>query len=104
MHPIGPKHDYDYHTTSFDRAMEAGIDDVGSGVLFGFYDHKFEVLALLQHAQHLESAFGCGPHTISMPRIRPAGNINLDSFPHLVSDDDFKKLVAIIRWPCPIPA
>ncbi|MGA7713142.1 MAG: [FeFe] hydrogenase H-cluster radical SAM maturase HydG [Rhizomicrobium sp.] len=101
MHPIGPKHDYDYHTTSFDRAMEAGIDDVGSGVLFGLYDHRFEVLALLQHAQHLESAFGCGPHTISMPRIRPAGNINLDSFPHLVSDDDFKKLVAIIRLAVP---
>ena len=101
MHPIGPKHDYDYHTTSFDRAMEAGIDDVGSGVLFGLYDHKFEVLALLQHAQHLESAFGCGPHTISMPRIRPAGNINLGSFPHLVSDDEFKKLVAIIRLAVP---
>jgi 2-iminoacetate synthase len=97
MHPIGPKHDYDWHITAYDRAMEAGIDDVGAGVLFGLYDYKFEVLGLLQHAQHLEAAFGVGPHTISVPRIRPAGGINLDSFPHLVSDVEFKKLVAIIR-------
>jgi len=101
MHPRGPKHDYDYHTTSFDRAMAAGIDDVGAGVLFGLYDHKFEVLGLLQQALHLEAEFGCGPHTISVPRIRPAGGINLASFPHLVSDDEFKKLVAIIRMAVP---
>lgn len=101
MHPRGPKHDYDWHTTAFDRAMAAGIDDVGAGVLFGLYDHKFEALALLQHAQHLESEFGVGPHTISVPRIRPAGGINLASFPHLVSDAQFKKLVAIIRLAVP---
>ena len=101
MHPMGPKHDFDWHTTAFDRAMEGGIDDVGAGVLFGLYDHKYEVLALLQHALHLEAEFGCGPHTISMPRIRPAGGINLDSFPHIVTDDEFKKLVAIIRLAVP---
>jgi 2-iminoacetate synthase len=101
MHPMGPKSDYDWHTTAFDRAMQAGIDDVGAGVLFGLYDHKYEVLALLQHALHLESEFGCGPHTISMPRIRPAAGINLSSFPHLVSDATFKKLVAIIRLAVP---
>ncbi|MGA7675097.1 MAG: [FeFe] hydrogenase H-cluster radical SAM maturase HydG [Rhizomicrobium sp.] len=101
MHPAGLKSDYDWHTTAFDRAMEGGIDDVGAGVLFGLYDHKYEILALMQHAQHLESEFGAGPHTISMPRIRPAGGINLSSFPHLVSDDAFKKLVAIIRLAVP---
>jgi 2-iminoacetate synthase len=101
MHPRGPKHDYDWHTTAFDRAMQGGIDDVGAGVLFGLYDHKFELLALLQHAQHLESEFGCGPHTISVPRIRPAGGINLDSFPGIVTDDEFKKLIAIIRMAVP---
>jgi 2-iminoacetate synthase len=81
--------------------MQAGIDDVGAGVLFGLYDHKFELLALLQHALHLETEFGCGPHTISVPRIRPAGGINLSSFPHIVSDDEFKKLIAIIRMAVP---
>lgn len=101
MHPLGPKHDYDYHTTAFDRAMTGGIDDVGAGVLFGLYDHKFELLALMQQAAHLEAEFGCGPHTISVPRIRPAGGINLDSFPHLVRNDDFKKLIAIIRLAVP---
>jgi len=101
MHPLGPKHDYDYHTTAFDRAMQGGIDDVGSGILVGLYDHKFELLALLQHALHLEAEFGCGPHTISVPRIRPAGGINLSSFPYLVSDDEFKKLIAIIRMAVP---
>jgi len=101
MHPRGPKSDYDYHTTAFDRAMQGGIDDVGAGVLFGLYDHKFELLGLLQTAQHLEAEFGCGPHTISVPRIRPAGGINLSSFPHIVSDDEFKKLIAIIRMAVP---
>ena len=100
-HPRGPKHDYDWHTTAFDRAMQGGIDDVGAGVLFGLYDHKFEMLALMQHALHLEAEFGCGPHTISVPRIRPAGGINLESFPHIVSDDEFKKLIAIIRLAVP---
>jgi 2-iminoacetate synthase len=101
MHPRGPKHDYDYHTTAFDRAMQGGIDDVGAGVLFGLYDHKFELLALMQQAAHLEKEFGCGPHTISVPRIRPAGGINLDSFPHIVRDDEFQKLIAIIRMAVP---
>ncbi len=101
MHPSGPKRDYDWHTTAFDRAMEAGIDDVGAGVLFGLYDYKFEVVALLLHALHLEEAFGVGPHTISVPRLRPAQGVNLETFPYLVSDADFKKLVAIIRLAVP---
>lgn len=101
MHPKGPKSDYDWHTTAFDRSNMAGIDDNGAGVLFGLYDHKFEMLALMQHAAHLEAEFHCGPHTISVPRIRPAGGINLDSFPHIVSDEDFKKLIAIIRLAVP---
>lgn len=101
VHPLGPKHDFDWHTTAFDRAMEGGIDDVGAGVLFGLYDHKYEMLALMQHAQHLEAEYGVGPHTISVPRIRPAGGINLKAFPHLVADEDFKKLIAIIRLAVP---
>jgi 2-iminoacetate synthase len=101
MHPRGPKSDYDWHTTAFDRSNAAEIDDNGAGVLFGLYDHKFEVLALMQHAEHLEAEFNCGPHTISVPRIRPAGGINLESFPHIVSDDEFKKLIAIIRMAVP---
>jgi len=101
MHPRGPKSDYDWHTTAFDRSNAADIDDNGAGVLFGLYDHKFEVLALMQHAEHLEAEFNCGPHTISVPRIRPAGGINLASFPYLVKDDDFRKLVAIIRLAVP---
>jgi len=101
MHPRGPKSDYDWHTTAFDRSNQAGIDDNGAGVLFGLYDHKFEMLALMQHAEHLEAEFNCGPHTISVPRIRPAGGINLESFPHIVSDDEFKKLIAIIRLAVP---
>lgn len=101
VHPRGPKSNYDWHTTAFDRSNQAGIDDNGAGVLFGLYDHKFEVLAMMQHALHLEAEFNCGPHTISVPRIRPAGGINLDSFPYLVDDDEFKKLIAIIRLAVP---
>lgn len=101
MHPSGPKRDYDWHTLAMDRAMEGGIDDVGFGVLFGLYDYKFEVLALLFHALHLEERFGVGPHTISVPRIRPAAGVNFSTFPHLVEDGDFKKLVAIIRLAVP---
>ena len=101
MHPVGPKHDYDWHTCAFDRAMEAGIDDVGAGVLFGLYDYKYEVLAMLQHALHLEATFGVGPHTISAPRLRPANGVSLENFPHLVSDANFKKLVAILRLAVP---
>ena len=101
MHPSGPKRDYDWHTCSFDRAMEGGIDDVGSGVLFGLYDYKYEILALLLHALHLEQVFGVGPHTISVPRLRPARGVNLETFPHLVSDADFKKIIAILRLAVP---
>jgi 2-iminoacetate synthase len=101
MHPKGPKHDYDYHTTAFDRAMEAGIDDVGAGVLFGLYDYKFEVLALLFHALHLEEKFGCGPHTISVPRLKPAEGMNINDYPYLLTDDQFKKIVAILRLAVP---
>ncbi len=101
MHPSGPKRDYDWHTLAMDRAMEGGIDDVGFGVLFGLYDHKFEMLALLLHALHLEERFGVGPHTISVPRMRPAEGVNLSTFPYLVGDDEFKKLVAIIRLAVP---
>lgn len=101
MHPAGPKADYDWHTTAMDRAMEGGIDDVGLGVLFGLYDYKFEVMGLLMHAQHLDQEVGVGPHTISVPRLRPAPGVNLETFPYLVSDDDFKKIVAIIRLAVP---
>ncbi len=101
MHPKGPKHDYDYHTTAFDRAMEAGIDDVGAGVLFGLYDYKFEVLAMLFHSLHLEEKFGCGPHTISVPRLKPAEGMNISDYPYMVSDNDFKKIVAILRLAVP---
>ncbi len=101
MHPSGPKRDYDWHTLAMDRAMEGGIDDVGFGVLFGLYNYKFEVLALLLHALHLEERFGVGPHTISVPRIRPAAGVSVSTFPHLVEDEDFKKLVAIIRLAVP---
>jgi 2-iminoacetate synthase len=101
MHPAGPKRDYDWHTLAMDRAMEGGIDDVGLGVLFGLYDYKFEVLALLLHSLHLEERFGVGCHTISVPRIRPAAGVTLETFPHLVHDYDFKKIVAIIRLAVP---
>lgn len=101
MHPSGPKADYNWHTTAMDRAMEAGIDDVGLGVLFGLYEYKFEVLGLLYHARHLEETFGVGPHTISVPRLRPAKGVSLDKFPHLVPDEDFKKIVAVIRLAVP---
>lgn len=101
MHPSGPKSDYDYHTTAMDRAMAGGIDDVGLGVLFGLYDYRYEVLALLQHARHLDETYGVGPHTISFPRIRPAYGINIEDFPHLVPDKEFKKIVAILRLAVP---
>lgn len=81
--------------------MEAGIDDVGAGVLFGLYDYKFEVLAMLMHALHLEETFGVGPHTISMPRLRPALGVNYETFPYLVDDADFKKIIAVLRLSVP---
>lgn len=101
MHPRGPKSNYDYHTTAMDRAMNAGIDDVGIGVLFGLYDYKFEVLAMLMHAQHLEEKFGVGPHTVSVPRLRQASGVPQDTFPYQVSDGQFKKLTAILRLALP---
>jgi 2-iminoacetate synthase len=102
VHLAGPKRDYDWRTTAFHRAMEAGIDDVGIGVLLGLYDWKFEMLAMLQHIRELEAKFGVGPHTISVPRIEPAcGSTVAFNPPHRVSDDDFKKIVAITRLTVP---
>lgn len=101
VHPSGPKSDYDWHAMAMDRAMEAGIDDVGIGALFGLYDHKYEVLGLLLHSLHLEERFGVGCHTISVPRMRPAEGVSFETFPHLVNDDDFKRIVAIIRLAVP---
>lgn len=100
-HPKGPKHDFAWHTSAFDRAMTAGIDDVGAGVLFGLYDYKYEVIALLEHAAHLEKVFGVGPHTVSVPRLRPAESVDRSEFPYLVSDEAFKRIVAIIRLALP---
>ncbi|MDR0955287.1 MAG: [FeFe] hydrogenase H-cluster radical SAM maturase HydG [Rikenellaceae bacterium] len=100
FHPAGPKRDYLYRLTAFDRAMEAGIDDVGIGALLGLYDWRFEVMALVRHTNHLEACFGVGPHTISFPRVKNASEV--DSRPeHLVSDDDFIRLVAILRLAVP---
>ncbi|MDD3844976.1 MAG: [FeFe] hydrogenase H-cluster radical SAM maturase HydG [Syntrophorhabdaceae bacterium] len=101
MHPAGPKRDYDWHTMAMDRAMQAGIDDVGLGVLFGLYDFKFEILGLLLHSLHLEERFGVGCHTISVPRMRPAEGVSFETFPYLVNDNDFKRMVAIIRLAVP---
>jgi 2-iminoacetate synthase len=101
LHPSGPKRDYNWHTTAMDRAMKAGIDDVGIGVLYGLYDFKYETVAMFLHAEHLDKDFGVGPHTISVPRIRPAGGVSLAEFPHLVGDEDFKKIIAIIRLAVP---
>ncbi len=95
-----PKKDYERQILALDRAQEAGIDDVGLGVLFGLYDYQFEVLALLYHARHLEEEFGVGPHTISVPRFRPAGGVDFH-LPHPVSDESFKKLVAVLRLSVP---
>ena len=102
VHTAGAKKNYDWRVNVMDRAMEAGIDDVGIGVLFGLYDWKFEMLAMQQHIRHLEEKFGVGPHTISVPRIEPAvGSSLADRPPHAVSDDDFKKIVAILRLAVP---
>ncbi len=101
LHPTGPKHDYTYHTEAMDRAMEGGIDDVGIGVLFGLELYRYEFSALLMHAEHLETAFGVGPHTISVPRIRPADDIDPSTFDNGIDDDTFAKLVACIRISVP---
>ena len=101
LHPTGPKHDYAYHTEAMDRAMEGGIDDVGLGVLFGLEMYKYEFAALLMHAEHLEAVHGVGPHTISVPRIRPADDIDPHTFPNAVADDDFLHIIACIRLAVP---
>jgi iron-only hydrogenase maturation rSAM protein HydG len=99
-HPSGPKRDYAYRLTTFDRAMEAGIDDVGIGTLLGLHDWRFEVMAMVRHTNHLEACFGVGPHTISFPRIKNASEVH--SKPeHIVSDDDFIRLIAILRLAVP---
>jgi len=101
FHPNGPKSNYLYHLNAMDRAMEAGIDDVGIGALFGLYDYKYEVLALMMHKDHLEESFGVGPHTISVPRIKKARNVDAKGYPYAVTDIQFKRLVAIIRLAVP---
>lgn len=101
LHPTGPKSDYAYHTEAMDRAMEAGIDDVGCGVLFGLENYKYDFVGILMHAKHLEDTFGCGPHTISVPRIRPADDIDPDTFDNGVPDEIFKRIIAILRIAVP---
>ena len=101
LHPTGPKHDYDYHTEAMDRAMEAGIDDVGIGVLFGLETYKYEFAGLLMHAEHLEAKFGVGPHTISVPRIQPGDDIDPADFENQLADEIFEKLIALIRISVP---
>ena len=101
LHPTGPKHDYNYHTEAMDRAMEGGIDDVGLGVLFGLDKYRYEFAGLLMHAEHLEAVWGVGPHTISVPRLRNADDIDINSFTNGISDDIFAKIVACIRIAVP---
>lgn len=101
LHPTGPKHNYAWHTEAHDRAMRAGIDDVGLGVLFGLEGYRYEFAGLLMHAEHLEAAFGVGPHTISVPRIRRADDIDPSAFDNGVDDETFAKIVACIRIAVP---
>ena len=101
LHPTGPKHDYAYHTEAMDRAMEAGIDDVGLGVLFGLELYRYEFAALLMHAEHLEAVHGVGPHTISVPRLKKADDIDPDAFDNGIDDDTFAKICALIRISVP---
>lgn len=101
LHPTGPKSDYGYHTEAMDRAMDAGIDDVGLGVLFGLNLYKYDFVGLLMHAEHLEEAKGCGPHTISVPRIRKADDIDLSKFENGIDDKIFCKIVSLIRIAVP---
>lgn len=101
LHPTGPKSDYAYHTEAHDRAMEGGIDDVGLGVLFGLELYRYEFAGLLMHAEHLEAVFGVGPHTISVPRVCPADDINPGQFDNGISDEIFEKIVACIRVAVP---
>ena len=101
LHPAGPKHDYAWHTEAMDRAMQGGIDDVGFGVLFGLDKYRYEFAGLLMHAEHLEARFGVGPHTISVPRICSADDIDAGDFPNAISDEIFSKIVAVIRIAVP---
>ncbi len=101
VHPAGPKHNYEWHTEAHDRAMTAGIEDVGAGVLYGLYDWRYDTVAMLMQAEHLEAVFGVGPHTISVPRIRTAAGVESAQFPYIVSDADFKKVVAVLRLAVP---
>ena len=101
LHPTGPKHDYAYHTEAMDRAMEGGIDDVGIGVLFGLDKYRYEFAGLLMHAEHLEAVWGVGPHTISVPRLRNADDIDINTFTNGINDDIFAKIVACIRIAVP---
>ena len=101
LHPTGPKHDYNYHTEAMDRALKGGIDDVGIGVLFGLDKYRYEFAGLLMHAEHLEAVFGVGPHTISVPRLRRADDIDPDQFDNGIDDEIFAKLVACIRIAVP---
>ena len=101
LHPTGPKHNYAYHTEAMDRAMEGGIDDVGLGVLSGLERYKYEFAGLLMHAEHLEAVFGVGPHTISVPRIKRADDIDPSTFANGIDDETFAKLVALIRIAVP---
>ena len=101
LHPKGPKSRYAWHTEAMDRAMQGGIDDVGIGVLFGLARYRYEFAAQLMHAEHLEAVYGVGPHTISVPRIRPAEGINLDDFVQGIDDDIFARIVACIRISAP---
>ena len=101
LHPTGPKSDWAYHTEAMDRAMQGGIDDVGIGALFGLTNYRYDVVGLLMHAEHLEARFGVGPHTLSVPRIRPADDINPADFPDAVTDDVFRRIVAVLRLAVP---
>ena len=101
LHPAGPKHNYAWHTEAMDRAMQGGIDDVGIGVLFGLSTYRYEFAGLLMHAEHLEAVHGVGPHTISVPRLRPADDIDTNDFKDCINDDIFSKIVACLRIAVP---
>ena len=101
LHPTGPKHDYAYHTEAMDRAMEGGIDDVGLGVLFGLNNYRYDFAGILMHAEHLEAYKGVGPHTISVPRLRRADDIDPDAFDNGITDETFARIVACIRIAVP---
>ena len=101
LHPTGPKHNYAYHTEAMDRAMEAGIDDVGIGVLFGLNLYRYDFVGMLMHGEHLEAAYGVGPHTISVPRIRPADDVDPEDFTNAIDDEIFAKIIAVLRIAVP---